>query len=143
MLIKKKVSPKGEWAKVGNDIMDGDAIIIKNDGEEVVGDYGKRMVFKVETRNGEKNLSLNQTSLNALVDAYGEDTSLWVGKKANVYIIKANVAGKFVKVVYLVGIGWEFTDEGMVVKRGEANDIDGDSVADSDLPEIKIEDIPF
>jgi hypothetical protein len=70
------------------------------------------MVFKIQTRNGEKNLSFNQTTMNNLIDEFSDETSSWVGKKVKVWMIKAMVSGKLQNVVYLSGLGWTMADDG-------------------------------
>lgn len=135
MKIQKRVSVQGEWAKAKEDFNTGDLIEILNEGLTMEGDYGPRQVFKINTKNGEKNLSFNQTSINNLVDAYGDDTKKWVGKKANTEIIKSNVSGKLVNVVYLFGEDWKMLDDGSVVKKGEkVVTEEGDTLDPEDIP---------
>ena len=99
MKVEKKVSVLGEWAKVKVDIFNGDLITIASEGEKVTGEFGERNVFKVETKNGIKNLSFNQTSINYLVDAFGEETNEWQGEKVKVWLVKSNVGGKLRDIV--------------------------------------------
>jgi len=112
MKVQKKVSVQGEWAKPKQDIDSGDIIRIKNSGEIIQGEYGDRHVFKVATKNGEKLLSLNQTSLNYLIDAFGDETESWVGKDIKVWLVKSNIQGKMKDVVYLTALDWIESDEG-------------------------------
>jgi len=112
MRVQKKSTTQRDWAKARVDYNDGDIIIIKNAGEEVEGDYGTRLVFAVDTKNGEKHLSFNQTTINNLIDAYGEETSQWVGKEVKVWIIKSNIQGKLRDVTYLTAPDWRMLDEG-------------------------------
>lgn len=116
MQVSKVIRAQGEFAKINEDIKDGDLIKIANEGQIISGDYGDRHVFKVETRNGEKNLSFNQSSMNNLVDAYGGETVSWIGKNAKAYVIKQNVGGALKSVCYLVGEGWTMADDGKVSK---------------------------
>jgi hypothetical protein len=132
MLIKKKVSLGGEFAKIGEDIKDGGEITIFNAGQEVTGDYGTRMVFKVETQNGEKLLSFNQTSLNNMVDEFGEDSDKWVGKMIRTFIVKSMVSGKLRNVVYLAPLGWDMLEDGSFAKKNNYNS----PVNDEDIPII-------
>jgi hypothetical protein len=135
MKIQKRVSVQGEWAKAKEDFNTGDLIEILNEGLTMEGDYGPRQVFKINTKNGEKNLSFNQTSINNLIDAYGDDTKKWVGKKANVEIIKSNVSGKLVNVVYLFGEDWKMLDDGSVVMKSEkVVTEEGDTLNPEDIP---------
>ena len=112
MILHKKISVGGQFAKVGEDIKDGDFIKLLDAGQTVDGEFGARQVFKVETKNGEKNLSFNQTSINNLIDGFGEDTDKWTGKEVKVWIIKAMVSGKLRNVVYLSPTDWIMSDDG-------------------------------
>ena len=82
MKVQKKISIQGEWIDKSKDVKDQDIIKILNEGETIPGDYGDREVFKVETKNGEKLLSFNQTTINNLIDAWGDETEKWIGKEA-------------------------------------------------------------
>ena len=107
------------------DIKNGDTVTILSGGKEVVGQHGEQTVFKIETRNGEKNYSMNQSSLNILIDAYGEDDKEWVGKEVNVLTYKGTFAGKKGIASYLVTSDWKLDDYNELVKEGETK---GDGV---------------
>lgn len=115
MKVQKIIRAQGEYAKINTDIKDGDTLVIKDSGQMIPGDWGDRHVFKVETRNGERNLSFNQTSMNNLIDAYGEDTEMWIGKNAAAFVIKQMVGEGLKNVCYLAGEGWTMTDDGKFV----------------------------
>ena len=85
MKIQKVITAQGDWAKVGEDFKDGDLIKIMDEGTIVEGEFGARKVFKIafKGREGTKNLSFNQTSLNNLVDGFGEDTKDWITQIEN------------------------------------------------------------
>lgn len=101
MKYTKKVSV-GAFAEKGKDYKDGDLVAIANEGKQVEGVFGVQNVFLVKFANGEeKNMSFNQTSLNNLIDAYGDDSKAWIGKVAKVWLILQSVAGKMLKVTYL------------------------------------------
>jgi hypothetical protein len=121
MQITKKVSIQGDFAKPGVDIKDGDTITILDEGTITSSEYGERHTFKIETDNGEKILSFNQTSLNNLVDAYGEETKKWVDKKAKVFIVKQMVSGTLRKIAYLTGENWEMTDDGKFIPSSNSD----------------------
>lgn len=117
-------------------------------GQVVTGDYGDRMVFKVETRNGEKNLSFNQKSMNNLIDSFGDDTASWVGKKAKIWMVRAMVSGKFQQIVYLADPSWTMADDGTFHSPNGAkttspvkdNEI---PIINEDEPPVDLKDIPF
>lgn len=157
MKVQKVIRAQGEYAKKKVDIIDGDLITILDEGQVVTGDYGDRMVFKVETRNGPKNLSFNQKSMNNLIDALGDETIKWVGKKVKIWMIRALVSGKFQQVVYLADPSWMMAEDGTfhglngapVAPQRPQNAPQAKEVADSDIPvvnvdeDINIGDLPF
>ena len=116
MKVSKVISVKGEYAKVVVDIKDGDSIRILDAGQTTEGEYGERQTFRIETSNGEKNMSFNQTSLNNLIDAYGDETEEWIGKNAQVFVVKQMVSGTLRNVAYLAAQGWEMGDDGRFFK---------------------------
>ena len=73
-------------------------------------------MFKVVTRNGEKNLNFNQTSQNNLVDLFGDESETWKEKQVRVHMIRALVSGKMQQIVYLSGVEYslEIDDNGNV-----------------------------
>ena len=130
-IYKKKVSSGVRFFKKGEDIKDGDVVTIANEGEQEEGQFGPQDVFLIQLNDGEEGaISLNQTSLNSLIDGYGEDSKKWIGKKAKIVVIKQNVKGKFVDVFYFVHPDAEMVnDSGQFVI----------STKDSDIPAIDAE----
>jgi hypothetical protein len=126
MLMQKKVSLGGAYARKtdydyeGNhfeaDLKNGDRVVILNEGAIAVGQYGEQQVFKIETRNGEKNLTLNQTTINILVDEFGEDSNKWIGKEVIVFLVKKVIAGKKSIIVYLATKDYSLDEYGELEK---------------------------
>lgn len=126
MLLTKIVKVSGAYAKKEDyvyegisfkaDIIDGDKVIIADSGTEVSGQFGEQTVFGIMTRNGLKNCTLNQSSINILVDAFGGDTVAWVGKEVKVLTKKGVFAGKKGIAVYLVTDEYKLDDFGELVK---------------------------
>jgi len=112
MKFNKKESVSGTYAKKGQDINDGDFITINSAGKIVEGQFGSQNVFEIKTAKGEFLMSFNQTSINSLVDAFGEESENWIGKKVAVHSIKQNVAGKFINVYYVAPEGYEMGENG-------------------------------
>ncbi len=111
----------GAYAKKGVDINNNDLVTIANEGKQVEGTYGKQDVFLIKLKNGEeKNVNVNQTSLNGLIDAYGDDSTHWIGKQVKVWLIKSNVAGKFVDVLYIAHPLANLTENGFVMPQSGA-----------------------
>ena len=102
MKVEKKTS-LGAFAKFGEDFNDGDILQILNEGAlDDSGDFGPKMVFQVRLPNGEsKNLNFNQTSMNYLIESFGDETLDWKGKEIKVWAVSQMVSGKMRKVVYL------------------------------------------
>ena len=155
MKVQKIIRAQGDYAKKGEDIKDGDLITILDEGQMVSGDYGDRMVFKIETRNGPKNLSFNQKSMNNLIDFLGDDTVAWIGKRVKIWMVRALVSGKFQQVVYLASPSWMMAEDGSFhapngsvdpqnaprsAKEVKNEDI---PVINEDEPTIGLEDLPF
>jgi hypothetical protein len=101
MKVQKKVTV-GNFAKKGEDFKDGDLLTILDAGQVVNGNYGEQYVFLMRMPNGdERNVTVNQTSMNRLIDGYSEDTEQWKGKRIRAWLNRENVSGKFVQVLYL------------------------------------------
>src|SRR3990167_9113664 len=134
MKVIKKISLGGEFAKVNEDIKDGNVILILESGQTITGDYGDRQVFKIRTMNGDKILSFNQTSMNHLIDEFGNETENWKDKEVKVWIIKQMIQNKLKNVVYLTPTNWIMTEDGTFVPQ---------SSSERNKEEINTEDIPF
>ena len=84
------------------DVTDQELAKIVNEGEAVESQFGARLQIGLKIASGEdKILTLNPTSKNALIEAYGDDTKDWAGKEARVHIVKTMVSGKTKQVIYL------------------------------------------
>lgn len=122
MKIQKVLRAQGEYAKKGEDINPGDKVRIVNEGEWITGDFGEQFVIKVQTKNGEKNVRFNQTTLNILHDEFGEDTANWVGKDVVIRVKKDVVANKKVDIYYFVTPNWDFDEYRELVNTQEPKD---------------------
>ncbi len=112
MKVSKKINVQGQWAKAGEDFKDKDSLKILNAGEKVTGEYGEQDVFSVETKNGERNLRFNQTTLNNLIDAWGTETESWVNQMVTAFVIQGLVSGKMRNICYLAPQGSEIKVDG-------------------------------
>ena len=125
---QKKVSV-GAFLKKGVDIKDGDIIEIANEGAEQPGEYGIQNIFLVKIAGGrEGNLSINQTSLNGIIDAYGEQAANWIDKKIKATKIKQNVGGKFLDVWYFSHPDAELTENGFVLPGKISGELKDNSI---------------
>ncbi len=118
----RKEAYEYEGVKYEADLQNGDKVKILNAGEVVSGQFGEQQVFKIETRNGEKNYPINQKSINILIEAFGDDSKDWVGKEVNVLTLKGTFAGKRGIASYLVTEGWVLDDWGELVKPQEVEE---------------------
>lgn len=130
-LYQKKISV-GQFAKKDEDYKNGDIVTIVNEGKKIEGKFGEQDVFMVKLVSGnEKNITFNQTTINNLVEAFGQDSKNWVGKEVKIWLIIQNVQGKRVKVTYLASPSW-------IMNEGE-----GELFYDPAKDEPEPEDIPF
>ena len=110
-VYKKKISV-GAFLKKGEDFEADDIIEIASEGKQVEGQYGMQDVFSIKLKDGkEGNMSFNQTTMNNLIDGYGEDSVNWIGKEAKVWAIMSNVQGKMKKVYYFLHPDTELDEE--------------------------------
>jgi hypothetical protein len=147
MKVAKKTSVGGAFARkepynyegtdYEADIQNGDTVKILNKGEMVSGEYGDQFVFSIETRNGEKNANFNQSSINVLIDDFGEETEDWVGKEVTVLTKKGMFGGKKSIACYFVTEGWVLDDFGDLVKEG------GEATEAKEAPQVDENGIPF
>lgn len=153
-IYEKKVSVGGAYAKkkpyeyegqkFDADIKDGDIIKIISQGTPVPGVYGDQHVFKIRTRNGDRNFAFNQTTINNMVDSFGKDDKNWVDQDVKAWVIKALVSGKMSLVAYLSHVDSEMDDEGRF-KNPTPKGVVKEDVDSIEYPEddINPEDIPF
>jgi len=133
MKYQKKVS-LGAWLKKGEDVKDGDLIKIANEGKKATGEYGEQDVFLFKTEDKEGNISINQTSINNWIDAWGDDSINWIGKEVKVQSIKMSVSGKIRSVFFFLHPDSVLDDE-----TGEFH-IPGKRVNDEEIPVIEEDD---
>jgi hypothetical protein len=125
MKVQKKVTV-GNFAKKGEDFKDGDLLTILDAGQVVTGNYGEQYVFLMRMPSGdERNVTVNQTSMNKLIDGNGDDTEGWKGKKVRAWLNRENVSGKFVQVLYLTMPNQDL-EGNMQVDEDAVEDIDDD-----------------
>lgn len=143
MLYKKKESI-GNFLKKGIDFKENDIVEIANEGKQIEGQFGMQDIFMIKLSDGrEGNVNFNQTTINNLIDGYGENSVNWIGKKIKVWVILSNVQGKMIKVYYFLHPDTELNEEtGQFIIPGK------DSSAKKDIPvieeeEIDPKDLPF
>ena len=121
-----------DGAKYEADLKNGDTVKILDSGNLEMGQFGEQKNFKIKTRNGEKKLAFNQATQNVLIEEFGDETEMWIGKDVKVILKKDIIAGKKVIIPYLVVEGWKLNEYGELEKGGGKETIE--------YPE---EDIPY
>lgn len=71
-------------------------------------------VFTIRTGAGEFSANFNGSTINSLIDEFGDDSELWKGRTVTAHFVKQNVSGKFVDVVYFAPDGYVLGANGFV-----------------------------
>ena len=129
-----------EGTKYEADIKNGDKVNILNAGDTVAGQYGEQKVFSIQTRNGEKNITFNQRTINVLIAELGDDSEKWIGKQVSIILKKDTIAGKKVIIAYLVTEGWGLDDYGDLLKESQEK---SENIETIEYPENEEKEIPF
>ena len=108
-----------EDTKYEADLKDGDTVTILDGGTEEEGKFGEQVNFIIQTRNGEKKLSFNQSTINVLIKEIGEESAEWIGKEVKVILQRKVIAGKKAIVPYLVLGDWAIDDWGELSLPGK------------------------
>jgi len=144
MLYKKRVS-LGAFLKKGKDFKENDIVEIADEGRQIEGQFGMQDIFLIKLSDEKKgNVTFNSTSINNLIDAFGEDSKNWVGKKVKVWGILSNVQGKIIKVYYFAHPDAVLNNEGIFVlpqKKDERIPIVEEE--EDTAEDIDSKDIPF
>lgn len=133
------------------DLKNGDWVTIEDAGSIETGQFGDQHYFRIKTRNGTKKAPFNQSTINVLVEAFGDESEAWVGKDVKVLITKTVIGGKKVMPAYFVTDEWYLDDFGDLEKQTDpAPRTDGPGTATGgtkkpDYPEKSDEelDVPF
>lgn len=143
MEYNKSSAVDGAWVKA-SEVKSGTTFKITGEVKPVEGEYGVQDVGKVvfKGESDEKNLRFNKTSLNAMIDAFGNESKEWVNQVLTAVTEKALVGGKRVTILYAIPEGYELSDG---ADRVEIIKVDGESRPEVDDDEIPVVDdeIPF
>lgn len=142
MAIYKKRVSLGNFLKKGEDFKENDILEILDEGKQEEGKFGTQDIFMLKTSDEkEGNVNLNTTSINNLIDAYGEDSKNWIGKKIKVWTLRSNIQGRMILVYYFSHPDAVLNDEGVFELNGKK---DGDiPVINEPAPKEPGEEIPF
>ena len=145
MKINRTGGAGGAWLDKST-VNNSDVLKLVSEAVEIESQHGTQLVAKcrIKGRNEEaKNIAINGASRNALIDAFGDDSKLWVDTLLNVDVEKGTNGGKRTYTLRLIpeGFSMETDSEGYIViqRKGSA------PTTPMDLPseEINPEDIPF
>lgn len=150
MQYKKQEYVGGKYVK-GSEIESGIRCKLVSETTPVVSQFKNKDgsvktqdIAKIRFENNPETLviSINRTSINALIDAFGEDSKNWQGQYLTAITEKVRVGGKAVTSIYLIPEGYQKIDDdegfAKIVKIGGKK---GERLDDE--IEIKPEDIPF
>jgi hypothetical protein len=140
----------GAWAKAA-DLTNGTKAKIVDEATKSVSQFKNedgsekmQTVAKVRFQGKEEplNVNLNRATIYGLIDAFGKESTGWIGKVLTVHTEKTTVAGKRVTALYLVPEGFEVgeDDNGYVIVRPIGGKVDDIAPA---TEEINPEDVPF
>lgn len=143
MKVTKSSGTGGVWLKK-DELKTGDIMKIVSEATEVEGQNGIQLVAKCRIKGAQGdavNFAINNASKNALIDAFGDDTALWMNKELTIETERGIFAGKRGIALYVVPDGFKVStdDAGYVVIKREGST----PVSDNGLDEINPEDIPF
>lgn len=133
--VKGKDVRSGSKAKFTSEVHPTASQFKDKEGNPQMQDVGKILI---QGDTEAKNISVNRSSLNALIDAYGNDSANWIGKILTIETLKMMVAGKMQTAVYLIPEGYELKEDDAgymeIVKKGASSDINADDVDPAEIP---------
>jgi len=144
MKLVKSNTFSGDWLDKEKEVRTGDTVTIANAGEIVDSQYTyddgtpkKQHLFKIKLANGEeRNVTLNRSTLDILIDELGDETEHWVGKEVKVFTHKTVIGGNKVVILYLATDDWTLDDFGEMTKKEVATSgiEHKDSTANDEIP---------
>lgn len=157
---QKTMQVGGAWAK-GSEITAKKARIVSETNpipssfQNKDGSTKMQDVCRVQFQGANEplNVSLNRATINALVEAYGEDSKEWIGHVLSVETETVRVAGKKVVALYLIPEGFKKTDDengyAVIARVGVIEQLENEErgprqpTEKAEDDEITVEDIPF
>ena len=138
-----KSSGGGAWLDK-KALQNGDIAKLTTEAVEVEGQNGPQIVAKIRIKgdDGEaKNVAINGPTKNALIEAFGDDSSQWVGKYLTVHTEKTMIGGKRGIALYLVPEGFEMSEDagGYIVIAPKART----APKAADIADENVDSIPF
>src|SRR3990167_4809481 len=107
MKFTKTSNITGSWLKATSELDNKKAILV-SEAKSEEGKFGPKIVAKIRVENGEpQNVNLNKPTMNALIDAFGDDSKNWISKSLFVETEKMTVSGRRITALYLIPDGYE------------------------------------
>jgi len=108
----KQSSTGGAWIKPA-EIEQGARAKLVSEATPVEGQFGTQTVAKIRVEGmGEAvNINLNKPTVNALVDAFGEESKDWCNQPLTIQTEKMMVSGRRVTAVYLIPKGYKLDED--------------------------------
>lgn len=153
MQYTKSSGVGGAWVK-GSEVVSGTKCKLVSETAPQPSEFGSQDVAKIRFKGEEgepKNVRINKPSINALIDAFGDDSKAWIGNILTAVTEKMVVSGKRVTALYLVPEGYSLgEDEGhylVITKDGGKTETktshNAADLVNTPPDELNPEDIPF
>jgi hypothetical protein len=141
-MIYTKQETSGEWLDKKT-VTSGTIVKIvaetKIVDREFEGKINKQNITKVQIGKDIKNMSLNKSTINGLVSAFGNESKNWINKEATLIIESSVIGGKRVKIAYLVPNGYQLAEDDngyLIISKTGGEEI---PVIEDDIPVIEDE----
>ena len=148
-MAKVSKSTGGGWLDKET-LKNGDVLKIVTEASVVENERGSQLIARAKVKGGKvepQNIAINTPSKNALIDAFGDDTTAWIDKILTVAVTETVIGGKSGIALYLVPEGFVKTKDAggyIVVTRFKDAHIERPSVVQSDVEyEPNPDDVPF
>ena len=134
----------GKFAKAGENYKEGDRVTVLDEGTKLEGQFGVEVVHKCRMVNGDElSMRFNKTTINNMIDAFGDESKAWVGQEVKVWRVLQNVQGKMIRVTYLSHPDADIDEQGNFVIPGRPVPADADTGIDYPTEEVNPDDITF
>ncbi len=146
--VKTNELKNGQRAKIVSETSPQPSSFVDKKGNPKTQDVAK---VRFEGQNEPVNVSLNRATINALIEAYGDDSVAWQGHYLTCEVEKVRVGGVMRLALYLLPEGYEKADDdngyAVIRRKGEAQPAtpQNGAVAETDTVEgeVNVADIPF
>ena len=138
--VDKSKLANGQRAKLVSETKPQPSNFKDEDGNVQMQDVAK---VRFEGIDDTLNVAINRTTINGLIDAFGDDSAKWQGNYLKVYVEKGRYGGKASYSLYLIPEGYEMRDD----ENGYAQIVrvtpEVSVATGADPEDIAVSDIPF